>query len=180
MPNDEVGNEVQSASSAKQDVSEHMIPKGRLDEVISERETLKKKVEALEKAQQEIERKRLEETNDYKKLYESAQSELTTMKPKAEKVDEYESALAEVLKSQIAELPEEFKDVIPEGLPVKAQLDWLVKNKIKFMKPEAPEIGAGKLGVKKTAKPTDLTEEERSFAKSFGMNEEDYAKSKFK
>jgi hypothetical protein len=81
------------------------------------------------------------------------------------------------LDAQIAELPEDFRDVVPDGLSTKQKLDWLAKNKSKFMKAEPFDIGAGKRGVKPEKTP-ELTPEELQAAKHFGMTPEEYAKYK--
>ena len=154
-----------------------MIPKARLDEVLSKLEAAQKKSDALEKAQQEAEKKRLEESNQYKELYEKTQAELTSLKPKAEQVDDYEKTLGELLTAQVAELPAEFQDVVPDGLTTKQKLDWLSKNKSKFMKAEPFDIGAGKRGTK-ADKKIELTPEEKEMAAKYGMTEEAYAKYK--
>lgn len=164
------------APSATPDAKpENMIPKSRLDEVIAQRDAATKKADALEKAQQETERKRLEEANEYKKLYETTQAELSNLKPKAEQVDTYEKTLTSILESQIADLPEDFRDVVPDGLTTQAKLDWLAKNKSKFMKAEPFDIGAGKTGAKPNKK-VDLTPEQKEMARQYGVSEEDYAK----
>ena len=168
----------QPAPSATQDAhAEHMIPKSRLDDVLSKLDVAQKKADALEKAQQEGERKRLEEANQYKELYEKTQTELSNLKPKAEQVDTYEKTLTSILESQIAELPEDFRDVVPDGLSTQAKLDWLAKNKAKFMKAEPFDIGAGKKGTKPDQK-TQLTPEEKEMAAKYGMTDEQYAKYK--
>lgn len=170
-----------TASSATQDdkKTENMIPKSRLDEVIAQRDAAQKKAEALEKAQQDAEKKRLEEANQYKELYEKAQTELTGLKPKAAQVEEYEKTLTDLLDAQVEELPEEFQDVVPDGLSTKQKLDWLAKNKSKFMKAEPFDIGAGKRGTR-PEKKQELTPEERQIAADYGMTEEEYAKHKNK
>lgn len=168
----------QPAPSATQDAhAEHMIPKSRLDDVLAKLDAAQKKADALEKAQQEGERKRLEEANQYKELYEKTQTELSNLKPKAEQVDTYEKTLTSILDVQIAELPEDFRDVVPDGLSTQAKLDWLAKNKAKFMKAEPFDIGAGKKGTKPDQK-TQLTPEEKEMAAKYGMTDEQYAKYK--
>jgi phage I-like protein len=157
--------------------AEHMIPKSRLDDVLAKLDAAQKKADALEKAQQDADRKRLEEANEYKKLYETTQTELSSLKPKAEQVDAYEKTLTEILEAQVAELPDEFKDVVPDGLSTKQKLDWLAKNKSKFMKAEPFDIGAGKRGTKPDKK-VELTPEEKEMAAKYGMTEEQYAKYK--
>lgn len=152
--------------------------KGLLSALQREREAHEaetKKALALEKAQQDIERKRLEESAEYKKLYEATQAELSSLKPKAEAVDTYEKTLTSILTAQVAELPEDFRDVVPEGLSTQQKLDWLAKNKAKFMKPEPFDIGAGQRGTKQN-QTVKLTDEERNAAKRLGMSEEDFIK----
>lgn len=168
----------QPASPATQGApAEHMIPKSRLDDVLAKLDAAQKKADALEKAQQEGERKRLEEANQYKELYEKTQTELSNLKPKAEQVDTYEKTLQSILDAQINELPEDFRDVVPDGLSTQAKLDWLAKNKSKFMKAEPYDIGAGKRGTKPD-KNAELTTEEKAVAARFGMTDEEYAKAK--
>lgn len=157
--------------------AENFIPKSRLDEVIAQRDAAQRKADALEKAQQEAERKRLEESAEYKKLYETTQTELSSLKPKAEAVEAYEKTLQGILAAQIEELPEDFRDVVPDGLSTQQQLEWLAKNKHKFMKAEPFDIGAGKKGTK-PEKKSELSDDEKRMAKHLGMSEEDYAKFK--
>lgn len=165
------------AIQGAQPPAEHMIPKSRLDDVLAKLDAAQKKADALEKAQQEGERKRLEEANQYKELYEKTQAELSNLKPKAEQVDTYEKTLTSILDAQIAELPEDFRDVVPDGLSTQAKLDWLAKNKAKFMKAEPYDIGAGKRGTRPD-KSAELSEEEKSVARRFGMTDEEYVKAK--
>lgn len=168
----------QPAPSATQDAhAEHMIPKSRLDDVLAKLDAAQKKADALEKAQQEGERKRLEEANQYKELYEKTQTELSNLKPKAAQVDDFENTLQGVLESQIAELPEDYRNVVPERLSTKDKLDWLKEHKHKFMKAEPYDIGAGKRGTKPD-KNAELTTEEKAVAARFGMTDEEYAKAK--
>lgn len=156
--------------------------KGLLSALQKEREAHEaesRKASALEKAQQDAERERLVKSQEFEKLYQTTLSELTSIKPKAEQVDEYEKTLQGILESQIADLPEEFKDVVPDGLSTKQKLDWLAKNKSKFMKAEPFDIGAGERGIRKQKQTqTELTPEEKQAAKHFGMTEEEYAKYK--
>lgn len=168
----------QPAPSATQDAhTEHMIPKSRFDEINAKLDAANKRADALEKAQQEAERKRLEEANQYKELYEKSQSEISNLKPKAEQVEEYEKVLLEQLSAEIETLPDDFKDVIPDGLSTKDKLRWLSKNKSKFTKPTPFDIGAGRRGSQQDKK-TELTPEEKEIARRFGLTEEEYAKHK--
>ena len=149
----------------------------RFKEILQKQKDAEAKAAALEKAQQDAERKALEEANNFKVLYEKAQAEITGLKPKAEQLDSMEKTLVALLETQVKELPEQFQDIIPDGLNTQQKLDWLGKNKSKFMKPEAFDIGAGKTGSKKVDDKTkELTAEQKVAAQSLGMSEEDYKK----
>jgi hypothetical protein len=153
----------------------------RFKELNEAANTYKAKAEALEKANQEAEQKRLLEQNDFKQLYEKTQAELTSLKPKAEQLLSMEKTLNLLLEAEVKSLPEQFQDVVPDGLNTQQKLDWISKNKSKFMKPEAFDIGAGKTGAKKPeGKAVELSPEERQLARDFGMSEDDYVKYKDK
>lgn len=160
--------------------SEHMIPKSRLDEVLESNRKLAERLEAVEKERAEQLEKQLQEQGKYKELAEQRAQEVANLQPKAKLVDEYEETLKSVLAAEVATLPEEYQDVVPEGLSTKSKIDWLAKNKSKFMKAEPFDIGAGKRGVQKSDKSEQLTAEELEYCKSFGVSPEDYIKSKFK
>jgi len=151
----------------------------RFKELVQKQHDAEAKAAALEKAAQDAERKQLEEAQNFKALYEKAQAEITGLKPKAESLDQMEKTLTSLLESQVKDLPEQFQDVVPDGLTVQQKLDWLGKNKSKFMKPEAFDIGAGAKGGKKPDdKATELSVEEKVAAQSIGMTEEEYRKYK--
>lgn len=157
--------------------AENMVPQSRLNELAEKNRQLQERLEATEKERQEQLEKQLQEQGKWKELAEQRATELATLKPKADQLDSYEQTLKKVLDVEIASLPEEYQDVIPESLSTKDALDWLAKNKSKFMKAEPFDIGAGKRGTKPD-KHSELTPEEKQAAKHFGMSEEDYAKFK--
>lgn len=151
----------------------------RFKELVQKQHDAEAKAAALEKAAQDAERKQLEEAQNFKALYEKAQAEITGLKPKAESLDQMEKTLTSLLENQVKDLPEQFQDVVPDGLSVQQKLEWLGKNKSKFMKPEAFDIGAGAKGAKKPEdKAQELTEEEKIAAQSIGMTPDEYKKYK--
>jgi len=151
----------------------------RFKELVQKQHDADARANALEKAAQDAERKQLEEANNFKALYEKAQAEITGLKPKADALTEMEKSLTSVLEAQVKELPEQFRDIVPDGMSVQAKLEWLSKNKAKFMKPDAFDIGAGAKGGKKPdEKAQELTEEEKVAAQSIGMTVEEYKRYK--
>lgn len=159
--------------------SEHMIPKSRLDEEITKRKELETRLADLEKTSKEAETKRLQEQNDYKTLFENANKELATLRPKAVIADESQKTMEGLLESQVASIPEAMRSLIPERLSVSEKLDYIAKNQALLSKQPAFDINAGKNGGSGGSLP-ELTAEEQEVAKRFGYSQEDYAKNKEK
>jgi len=158
---------------------EHQVPISRLNEEIGKRKAIEERLALLEQASKEAETKRLKETEDFRGLYEKAEKELAEVKPRAAIAEESEKTLRAVLESQVAELPENMRGLIPAELTTQQQLQWLSKNKAMLVKPKPMDIGAGRQG---GSAPTgaELSQEEMEYAKQFGVKPEDYHKYKFK
>jgi phage I-like protein len=153
-----------------------MVPQSRLNEMAEKNRQLQERLDATEKERQDQLEKQLQEQGKWKELAETRAQELATLKPKADQLDSYETTLKKVLDAEIATLPEEYQDVIPESLSTQAKLDWLAKNKSKFMRAEPFDIGAGKRGSKPDGKAPELSPQEKEMARQYGVSEEDYAK----
>jgi hypothetical protein len=171
------GEQDQSSAETKNTEKEHLIPKSRLDSEIQKRKDLEKRLGAMEKAHNEAETKRLKESEDYKALYEKTAAELSDAKPKAEKLEAYETTLKETLAAAIDEIPADRRGLIPDELSVEAQLRWISRNRALLAKAQPFDIGAGKKGGG-AQKSVDLTPDELQVARNFGMSAEDYAKYK--
>lgn len=168
---------VSPAPSAKTD--EHMIPISRLNEVLDANKKLQEQLATTEKERQEQLEAQLKEQGKWKEIAEQRANEMAQLKPKADHADAIEATLKDVLTSQVAELPENMRGLIPDELTTQQKLQWLSKNKSLLLKPAAPNIGAGKQGGS-APEGEQLTAEEIEYAKSFGVKSEDYAKHKFK
>ena len=154
---------------------EHMIPKSRMDEVLVKNKELKDRLDAIEKAQKEAEEKRLTEANNFKELYEKQKVELEGLKPRAAVAEESEKVLQSVLESQINEIPEHFRTLVPEGLSTNQKLLWISQNKPLLMKEKGFDIAAGKQGGGSPETAT-LNPEQKELARLAGMTEAEYAK----
>jgi hypothetical protein len=158
--------------------TEHMIPKTRLDEEIQKRKDAEARATALEAEKNSQLETQLAEQGKYKELAEERNNKIAELQPKADKLEEYEKTLLDVLESQIKEIPEEFRGMVPEALSTQQKLNWIAANKSKLMKSQPFDIGAGKRGGT-DGKPTlELTEEEKATAKRFGVPLDEYAKFK--
>lgn len=157
---------------------EHMIPKSRLDEEIGKVKKLSDRLEAIDVANKEAEEKRLKDNEEYKVLADKHAAEIETLKPKAEVAEAQEATLNTYLAAQVEELPENVRSMIPEKYTTLEKLDWLAQNRAKLLKPDAPDIGAFKLGGENGH--VELSAEEKEAANKMGVSAKDYAKNKTK
>lgn len=101
-----------------------------VDAVIKERDTyaqqakeLNERLAKIEAEQNKAQEQSLKEQNKYKELYEG-------VKAKAERHDVLEAGLQEYFETEIAEIPEDKRDLIPEG-SVESRLKWVKQAKQK-------------------------------------------------
>jgi phage I-like protein len=154
---------------------EHTVPISRLNEEIAKKRELESRLAAIEKAQKEAEEKRLTEANNFKELYEKQKVELEGLKPRAAVAEESEKVLQSVLESQINEIPEHYRGMVPESLSTNQKLAWIAQNKPLLMKEKGFDIGAGKQGGGSPETNT-LTPEQKEVARLSGIPETEYAK----
>jgi len=154
---------------------EHMIPKSRFDEVNQKFRDAEKRFKALEKAAQDAETKRLQESEDYKALYEKAQGTISELQPKADGADSAHATLKEVLEAQVEAIPNNKRDLVPDELSTEQQLAWIAKNRELLGKSAQFDIGAGEQGGSGD-KSVNLSSEDAAMAKKMGLSQEDYAK----
>ena len=161
--------EAKKVPSAK----ENSVPLSRLNEVIADRNSVRKELDELKAQIAEANRKQAEMQGNYKSLYEEAA-------PKAKLADELEKTLKNVLEVQIAEIPEKLRSLVPSTLSPSQQLEWIAKNRELLTKPRGAPIGSGAGGrtPEKGEDEVELSDEEKAWAKSFGVSEKDYAKHK--
>ena len=170
------GAEVEETPAEAKKPESPMIPKERFDEVNSRMKEYEKKLQAQEKALKEAQEARLKEKEDYKQLYEQTTAELSELKPLAEQVETYKETMQYLFESQVADIPEEMRSLIPDELSVKQKLDWIAKNRGLLLKPVAPNIGAGNRGSGASHKTRELTPDEKQVAETFGYTAEEYLK----
>jgi len=156
---------------------EGFIPRDRFDEVNQLAKDRKEKLDQIEKDQKKAAEERLAQQDKWKELAENRGKELDAAKVKAEKLDSYEETLQGVLNSQVEQIPEEYRTLIPDELTTQQKLDWMAQNQAILTKKKPFDIGAGKRGGDKD-KGIELSNEEREQAKKMGVSPEEYAKAK--
>jgi hypothetical protein len=175
LKDEEKASIVEYEKAEAEKTKEHMIPKSRLDEVLQKNKELAERLTAIDKAQKEAEEKRLMEANNFKDLYEKQKVELEGLKPKAAFAEESEKVLQSVLESQINDIPEHFRTLVPEGLTTNQKLSWISQNKPLLMKEKGIDIGAGKQGGG-APDVTSLDPGQIEMAKMFNVKPEDIVK----
>lgn len=107
----------QTPASSPEDVkpaADPMIPKSRFDEVLQKAKTFEAKLKEIEMAESL-------KKGEFEKV-------ITELKPKAERVDQLEAALAEHLETVLQDIPEEKRSLIPDG-DVATRLTYINKNR---------------------------------------------------
>lgn len=115
-------------SSAEKDVNtvatekENMIPYSRFKEVNDNYKNLKAQLDELtsNKAVEELEAKK--QAGQFEELYNTLQSEHEPLKAQ---VTQYKELIDGLLQSKLEQVPEEYKDLIPEGLDDLSKLKWI-------------------------------------------------------
>ena len=111
--------------------TEHMIPKSRFDEVNNKFKEMKAQLDELLAQKADEERKAKERQGHFEELYNTTSHEYEAMKQTYEKTEarknELESVVNSLVETKLKNVPEEFKDLVPEHLSAEAKLDWLNK-----------------------------------------------------
>jgi len=90
----------------------------RLREVMTKKEKLKKLEEEQERARMEA----LKKKEEYKKLVEEMEPKLQVLTKDVEKTQEFFDNL---LRKKREQMPEEYRDLIPEGLDIREKIQWI-------------------------------------------------------
>lgn len=147
--NEGVNHTNNSAPAQQSTNTEHMIPKSRFDEVNSKFKEVQAQLDQLLAAKAEDEKRSQEEQGKFKELYEGTNNELSSIKTKYEQTEtrakELESVINGLLETRLANIDEQFHDLIPSNLTSEQKLEWINKAEQKGLfgkKAQAP-VGEG-------------------------------------
>jgi ribonucleoside-triphosphate reductase len=116
-------------------VQEIMIPKTRFDEINKKYKDLADKVAEFEKVKQETEKKKAEELGEFEKLYKETSKEIDGYKSKSTQAEErakhLETVVNELIENKLKDVPDEFKELIPDGMSAEEKLAWINKAESK-------------------------------------------------
>ena len=124
------------------DTAEHMIPKSRFDEVNQKFKDMQAKLEEFtnekskaETERQKAEKKAREEQGKYEELYKATNDELGKFKDDhkaaSQRVTQLETVIKGMLEARLANVPEDFRDLVPGNLNPEAKLEWLTAAEAK-------------------------------------------------
>jgi hypothetical protein len=163
------------ASNTGQDQA---VPYARFSEVISERNELRQRIEALETARKADDERRLAEQQEWQKLAEQRAARITELEPLAKRVEEVQEALQATVKARVDRIPEDLRGMVPEYDDPRKTLAWLDVNEARLSRPVAPQTDAGVRGDAPTAQMGKLTDDDRQMARLMGIPDEEYAQFK--
>lgn len=146
------------------------IPYDRFQQVIKERNELEKRLKALEdKDAQRLEAERIE-AGKFQEVIEE-------LRPKAARVEVLEATLTEFLQAELESIPEQYRDLVPEG-DITARLQFIAKAKAKgLFAPATPvKTDAGARG--DSVEVAKASAEDKAWAERLGMSLETYLKQK--
>lgn len=135
---------VQAVEEPQKEEKQESKPPKETEKVKDDSEEVKVDVEQL-KAE-------LKEANEKAGQVETLTATMETMKAEAEKqkaeLKEYEELITNLIETKLKEVPEDFKELIPDNLTLKQKLNWLEKAEAKglFNKEEKkkPNVEIGK------------------------------------
>ncbi|PGM50815.1 hypothetical protein [Bacillus thuringiensis] len=149
----------EGGEAAKSTQNEHMIPKTRFDEVNTELKDLKAQLESFTKAKAKDEKVKAEKLGEFEQLYRTADEQVKELSTKHEsasqRVTALEGILGGMLETKMSAIPEEFHELIPEGMSLEAKLSWLDKAQAKGMFKKADDVVIGEATSRKAEPKVD-------------------------
>lgn len=108
---------------------EHMIPKTRFDEVNQKFKDVQKQLDTLLAEREEATRKQKEKQGEFEDLYNKAKTDAEKLKGESkgvkDRVEALEGVINGLLEVNLENVPEEFRDLIPDNLNPEQKLAWL-------------------------------------------------------
>lgn len=152
--------------------------KAYISKLNGESQGRRKYIEKMEARLEALETKQVNDAKaqgNYKDLYEAEVQKIAELQAQADKAKEYEAQIVASNEARIGQLPDIWKDTVPE-LPPHQLSTWLDRFLPKATTPSAPNIGAG-TSTGGTGDPK-ITDDEKAMASRFGMTPEEYLANK--
>jgi chromosome segregation ATPase len=173
---DETQQTGQQPAEAEKTGQEQTVPYARFSEVISERNTLRQKLEAQEAERKALAERQLADQQEWQKLAEQRAQRIAELEPLANRVAEVQEALQATVEARVGRLPEDTRSLVPDYDDPRKTLAWLDANEERLLRPIAPSTDAGTRGDGGSA--AKLTETELYIASKLGLKSEEFAAEK--
>jgi len=98
-----------------------------------------------ERTRKEAEDRALAEQGQYRQIAEKAQTELSTLRPQAERAATLEALIAQHIDTILPLLPAALRELLPADLPVEKRYEWVIKAQAQAvaLTPPAGALGLG-------------------------------------
>lgn len=138
--------------------------------------------EANEHKRQQEETARLEAAQEWKQAAEAYKQQLADLTPKAQRVDETDQFLKNMVERRVESLLPHYRKLVPDYDDPRKTLQWLEDNASALNLPKPANIDAGQRGDSGGMNPqvAKLSAEELALATQAGMTPEQFAQYKFK
>lgn len=131
--------EPQSTPPAEAQKTENAIPYERFKQVNDRAKELADRLDQIERERQQERENELKRQNKYEELYEETRGKLEVYEQMQLETELYKSAFNETLQGRIAQIPEDKRSLIPEGLDPINLSQWLNKNWSLLAAPSKPQ-----------------------------------------
>jgi DNA repair exonuclease SbcCD ATPase subunit len=130
----------------------------QVNEAKNEAEAKHKEAEAelekYRKAEAQREEDEQKERGEYEQIIAKRDKKIAELEPLAQRAEALETVVKELLEAELAEVPEEFRDLFPTGEPVESLRKLKEKKAAGLFGPrQAPDLNAGEHGGGKKPKP---------------------------
>jgi hypothetical protein len=118
-----------ASGSGSPAAGERTFTQAELEAAIKERLERQKRASDAdqERIRKEAEARALADQGEYKKLAETAQAELATVRPAADRAATLEALIAQHIESILPTLPAALRELLPADLPVESRYAWVIK-----------------------------------------------------
>ena len=124
------------------------------------RQELQERMDAIEAANQE----KLQQRGEYEQLYKDAMTEAEKLRQYQTEADALRGVLQSANTKRIEQIPEDLRDIVPDGLSPTQLSSWLDKSLPKLTRKPAPDIDAGVGGSGNKQSEGTVTEADKAAA----------------
>lgn len=166
------------SSAGTQNTEQHMIPKSRFDEVLTQAREAQAALKKFQEDSAAAEAERLKKQGEWQQIAENEKKRADALEPLKTRAEALEKMIREGNEARVQKVSEDQRSLIPVDYPPERLSAWLDSNWDRLTTRPAPNIDAGAGGA--GAPPAKLTDDEKQVAAKAGMTEAEYIAAKQK